>query len=74
MVIHQDMEAAYHLGLLTGEEMREFDEGCLIHEPAVPTHTPAGGAPLNTGGAKSRTRAAKTVSATAKAVADAAGD
>ncbi|MDR0552147.1 MAG: hypothetical protein LBG72_09080 [Spirochaetaceae bacterium] len=61
MVIHQDMEAAYHLGLLTDEEMREFDEDCLVHEPeeadsAVPAHAPSGGAK-----SRSRKRAAKAV-------------
>jgi DNA-binding transcriptional regulator YiaG len=33
MVIHQHMEALYKLGAATDEEMREFDEDCLVAEP-----------------------------------------
>jgi hypothetical protein len=33
MVIHMMMEDAYRLGLATDEEMRHFDEGCLVSEP-----------------------------------------
>jgi putative transcriptional regulator len=33
MVIHQHMEAMRRLGAVTDEEMREFDEGCLVPGP-----------------------------------------
>jgi DNA-binding transcriptional regulator YiaG len=33
MVIHQDAEGLHRLGIISDAEMREFDEGCLVHEP-----------------------------------------
>jgi DNA-binding transcriptional regulator YiaG len=33
MVIHQDMEDLYRIGVISAERMREFDEGCLVREP-----------------------------------------
>ncbi|MDR0552149.1 MAG: hypothetical protein LBG72_09090 [Spirochaetaceae bacterium] len=61
MVAHMMMKDAYDLGLATDEEMREFDDACLVHEPegadsAVPAHAPSGGAK-----SRSRKRAAKAV-------------
>jgi DNA-binding transcriptional regulator YiaG len=32
MVCHQDAEEMYELGLIGDAKMREFDEGCLVHE------------------------------------------
>ncbi|GHU67571.1 hypothetical protein FACS189447_09860 [Spirochaetia bacterium] len=32
MVIHQHIEAGYKLGLVSDQEMREFDEDCLVPE------------------------------------------
>jgi DNA-binding transcriptional regulator YiaG len=34
MVCHQEAEAMYKIGAIDDAEMREFDEGCLVHEPA----------------------------------------
>jgi hypothetical protein len=45
------MKDAYELGFATDEEMREFDEGCLVHEAEG-----ADAAPPKTGGAKKRSR------------------
>jgi len=33
MVCHQDAEGLHRLGLISDEEMLEFDEGCLVEEP-----------------------------------------
>ncbi|MDR2471391.1 MAG: hypothetical protein LBD09_04710 [Treponema sp.] len=30
MILHQDAESLYRIGALTGTEMREFDEDCLV--------------------------------------------
>jgi DNA-binding transcriptional regulator YiaG len=37
MVCHQDAEALYQIGAITEAEMREFDEDCLVPEPAANT-------------------------------------
>jgi hypothetical protein len=34
MVCHQDAEALYRIAAITEAQMREFDEDCLIPEPA----------------------------------------
>jgi len=33
MVTHQDAEGLHRLGIISDAEMKEFDEGCLVHEP-----------------------------------------
>jgi hypothetical protein len=37
-VLHQDALADYKLGIISEAEMREYDEGCLVHDP-VPRDT-----------------------------------
>ena len=32
-VCHQSAESLFRLGIIDAEEMKEFDEGCLIQEP-----------------------------------------
>jgi len=33
MVIHQQAEGLHRLGIISDAEMKEYDEGCLVHEP-----------------------------------------
>ena len=42
-VIHQDAEGMHRLGIISDDEMREYDEGCLVQEPkaAYKTASPA---------------------------------
>ncbi|GHV84662.1 hypothetical protein AGMMS50230_02700 [Spirochaetia bacterium] len=37
MVIHQSAEVLFKLGLLDAAEMKEFDDDCLVHDPASPS-------------------------------------
>jgi DNA-binding transcriptional regulator YiaG len=39
MVCHQDAEALYQIGAITEAQMQEFDQECLIPEPAPKTGT-----------------------------------
>ena len=32
-VIHQDAEGLHRLGIISDQEMREYDQECLIQEP-----------------------------------------
>ena len=34
-VIHQDAEGLHRLGIISNEEMREYDLDCLIQEPGT---------------------------------------
>jgi len=34
-VIHQDAEGLHRLGIISDKEMREYDQDCLVREPAV---------------------------------------
>ena len=33
MVIHQDAQGLYQLGIINDDEMKEYNEGCLVNEP-----------------------------------------
>ena len=33
MVCHQSAEYLFKVGIISADEMREFDEDCLVHEP-----------------------------------------
>ena len=33
MVCHQSAESLFRLGIIDADEMKEFDEGCLVQEP-----------------------------------------
>lgn len=48
-VLHQDALADYQLGIISGEEMREYDKDCLVPEPKTPkkNHTGARQAPAS---------------------------
>ena len=35
MVCHQAAESLYKLGVMDADEMKEFDEGCLVREKKV---------------------------------------
>ena len=35
MVIHQDAEGLHRLGIISDDEMKEYDEGCLVKEAKV---------------------------------------
>ena len=35
MVCHQSAESLFRLGIIDADEMREFDEGCLIQEQRI---------------------------------------
>ena len=35
MVIHQDAEGLHRLGKINESEMKEYDEGCLKHDPKI---------------------------------------
>jgi DNA-binding transcriptional regulator YiaG len=41
-VLHQDALADYQLGIISDEEMREYDEDCLVSEPKIPRKTQTG--------------------------------
>jgi len=34
-VIHQDAEGLHRLGIISDEEMQEYDRDCLVQEPAT---------------------------------------
>ena len=36
MVIHQDAEGLRRLGIISEDEMKEYDEGCLVKEQKTP--------------------------------------
>ena len=36
-VVHQDAEGLHRLGIISDNEMKEYDEGCLMQEPKT-TH------------------------------------
>jgi DNA-binding transcriptional regulator YiaG len=38
MVIHQDAEGMHRLGIINDAEMREFDDGCLVHQEDEAAH------------------------------------
>jgi len=33
MVLHQDAEGLHRMGIIKENEMKEYDEGCLVKEP-----------------------------------------
>jgi len=37
MGIHESMKELFDIGLISEAEMREFDDGCLVAEPAMDT-------------------------------------
>ena len=41
MVCHQSAESLFRLGIIDADEMREFDEGCLVQEPETAYKTEA---------------------------------
>jgi hypothetical protein len=40
MVIHQDAVGSHQLGIIDDAKMREFDEGCVVPEPAAKASSP----------------------------------
>jgi DNA-binding transcriptional regulator YiaG len=38
MVCHQSAESLLRMGIIDTEEMKEFDEGCLVQESSPPTY------------------------------------
>jgi hypothetical protein len=41
MVCHESAQALYEIGAITEVEMRQFDEDCLVPEPAAKAVSPA---------------------------------
>ena len=38
-VLHEDAEGLHQLGLIDDAKMREYDEGCLVHEAYMAAET-----------------------------------
>jgi DNA-binding transcriptional regulator YiaG len=39
MIVHQDAEGMYQLGIIDDARMREFDKDCLVQEPEAAKET-----------------------------------
>jgi DNA-binding transcriptional regulator YiaG len=37
MVCHETAQALHEIGAITDAEMKEYDDDCLVHEPASPS-------------------------------------